>query len=225
MLVLGVGILGELIGRGSSVYIFWKTDVDGTWQTYQLGRAFTALTLKEETVEVARGHALQLIRIERALGFFRELEIQHFFMRHPQLMAWTDWIYSFVHIPGTIAFLVWLYYYTATRNRLDDSLNNRWNASPASPSLYAARRRAMAVCNLIAFVVFTVWPCMPPRLLSDQNVADAIGDLPGGRGFVDTVHGVSGAVSFWTRNRFCNQYGKLPPSIQSPRCWSLSSGY
>lgn len=185
-----------------------ETDVDGTWQTYQLGRAFTAVTLKEDTVEVARRHALQLIRIERTLGFFCELEIQHFFMRHPQLMAWTNWVYSFIHIPGTIAFLVWLYYYTTTRNRLDDPLDHRLNASLARPSLYAARRRTMAVCNLLSFVVFTVWPCMPPRLLSDQNVMDVIGDLPGGYGFVDTVHGVSGAVSVWTRNRFCNQYGE-----------------
>ncbi|KAL1963848.1 hypothetical protein VTN77DRAFT_7779 [Rasamsonia byssochlamydoides] len=177
--------------------------------TYQLGRAFTAVTLKEDTVEAARKHALQLVQIERALGLFCELEIQHFFMRHPQLMSWTNWVYSFIHIPGTIFFLIWLYYYTTTRNRLVSPLENRLNGSPAGPPLYAARRRTMAVCNLLSFVVFTLWPCMPPRLLSDQSIQDAIGE-DRSYGFVDTVHGVSGVASVWTRNRFCNQYAAMP---------------
>ena len=65
----------------------------------------------------------------------------------------------------------------------------------------------MAVCNLLAFVVFTLWPCMPPRLLSDESVKGPIGELARSYGFVDTVHGDDGAGSVWTNNRFCNQYG------------------
>jgi hypothetical protein len=151
---------------------------------------------------------LQLIQIEQKLGLFIELDIQHFFMRHPQLMSWTNWIYSYIHIPGTIAFLVWLYYYTTTCNRPDDSHLIPLKGSPAGPPLYAARRRTMAVCNLIAFVVFTLWPCMPPRLLSDQSVQGAVGDLARSYGFTDTVHGAEGSGSVWTTNRFCNQYGE-----------------
>lgn len=66
----------------------------------------------------------------------------------------------------------------------------------------------MAVCNLLAFIVFTIWPCMPPRLLSDPSVEGPSGDLARSYGFVDTVHGANGASSVWTQNRFCNQYGK-----------------
>ncbi|KAA8642251.1 hypothetical protein EYZ11_011162 [Aspergillus tanneri] len=182
--------------------------------TYQLGRAFTAVTLREGTVDVARKHALQLIRIEEALGIFCEVPIQQFFLRHPQLMIWTNWIYSFIHIPGTIAFLVWLYYYTTTRNRFDESQpgNPRGllSRSPAGPHLYQARRRTLAVCNLLAFVVFTLWPCMPPRLLSDKNAEGPDSELGRSYGFVDTVHGVNGAGSVWTENRFCNQYAAMP---------------
>ncbi|EAW15136.1 uncharacterized protein ACLA_057930 [Aspergillus clavatus NRRL 1] len=180
--------------------------------TYQLGRAFTAVTLQEGTVDVARKHALQIIQIEQELGIFLEIPIQRFFLQHDRLMAVTNWVYSFIHIPGTIAFLVWLYYYTTTRNRVDESqLGKPWGAakgSPAGPRLYQARRRTLAVCNLLAFVVFTLWPCMPPRLLSDKSVKGPEGELARSYGFVDTVHGVNGAGSVWTQNRFCNQYGK-----------------
>lgn len=141
-------------------------------------------------------------------------------MNRPMLMNLTNWIYSFIHIPGTIAFLVWLYYYTTTRNSLDDPryspLDHRLNGSPAGPLLYAARRRTLAVCNLCAFIVFTLWPCMPPRLLSDENVTGSVGDLARSYGFVDTVHGEKGAGSVWTENRFCNQYGKSQNSPLSP---------
>jgi hypothetical protein len=64
------------------------------------------------------------------------------------------------------------------------------------------------MCNLIAFVVFTTWPCMPPRLLSDKNVAGPSGAVARSYAFVDTVHGEGGEGSVWTQNMFCNQYGE-----------------
>ncbi|KAI2695560.1 hypothetical protein CBS147332_9309 [Penicillium roqueforti] len=182
--------------------------------TYQLGRAFTAVTLKDDTVDVARRHALQLIVIEENLGIFWETLIQRRFLRHPLVMPWINWMYSFIHIPGTIAFLVWLYYYTTVRNRIDEAQPGKpkgaMSGSPAGPLLYQARRRTLAVCNLLAFVVFTLWPCMPPRLLSDTAVDGDEGDLARSYGFVDTVHGIKGSGSVWTENRFCNQYAAMP---------------
>lgn len=184
------------------------------FQVYQLGRAFSAVTLVEGTVNVARQHALQLIHLEQRLHIFHELDIQHWFLKHPFLMHWTNRIYSFIHIPGTILFLVWLFYYTTTRNQLELPLPNKplgeTDGSPAGPRLYAARRRTMAVCNLLAFIVFTLWPCMPPRLLSDPDVPGAIGKEARSYGFVDTVHGAEGESSVWTQNRFCNQYAAMP---------------
>ncbi|PSN66059.1 integral membrane protein [Corynespora cassiicola Philippines] len=181
---------------------------------YQLGRAFSAVTLVEGTVNVARQHALQLIHLEQRLHIFFELDIQHWFLKHPVLLHWTNRTYSFIHIPGTILFLVWLYYYTTTRNRLDMSLPTKnfgeTGGSPAGPKLYAARRRTMAVCNLLAFIVFTLWPCMPPRLLSDPDVPGDIGKEARSYGFVDTVHGAEGESSVWTQNKFCNQYAAMP---------------
>jgi hypothetical protein len=68
----------------------------------------------------------------------------------------------------------------------------------------------MAVCNLIAFIVFTLWPCMPPRLLSDPDVPEDIGKEARSYGFVDTVHSGEGESSVWTQNKFCNQYAAMP---------------
>jgi hypothetical protein len=181
-------------------------------QTYQLGRAFTAVTLKDDTVGVARRHALKLIEMEQTMGIFWETLIQRYFLRHPLVMTWINRIYSFIHIPGTIAFLVWLYYYTTVRNRIDEPQLGKpkgaVSGSPAGPLLYQARRRTLAVCNLLAFVVFTLWPCMPPRLLSDTTADGEEAELARSYGFVDTVHGANGAGSVWTENRFCNQYGE-----------------
>jgi hypothetical protein len=122
-----------------------------------------------------------------------------------------NWLYSYIHIPGTIAFLVGLYYYTITRNRLlpgpPGQLGRKADGSPSGPALYEARRRTMAVSNLLAFVVFTLWPCMPPRLLSDTSIEGPDGIVAKSFGFVDTVHGKAGSASVWTQNRFCNQYG------------------
>lgn len=189
-----------------------RISTDTQTQVYQLGRAFTALSLVEGTVNVARRHALEVISLERKLNIFWEPAIQAAFMKHDFLMHWINRIYSFIHIPGTILFLVCLYYYTTVRNRVDERRGDKpvgdIDGSPAGPKLYEARRRTMAVCNLLAFIVFTAWPCMPPRLLSDKDVPSSEGQTARSYGFVDTVHGASGESSVWTQNRFCNQYGE-----------------
>lgn len=166
---------------------------------YQLGRAFTAVTLVQGTVHTARRHALQLIHLEQYLHIFWEPAIQRFFLQYPTTMHWINRIYSFIHIPGTILFLIWLYYLTITANKSPQ--RHELERSPAGPALYQARRRTMAMCNLIAFVVFTVWPCMPPRLLSDPGYAGKDAVEAKGYGFVDTVHGAEGESSVWTQNK------------------------
>ena len=185
-------------------------------QAYQLGRAFTTVTIVEGTVHVARKHALQLIEIEKSWHVFWELPVQQFFMSLPRLMTGINWLYSFIHIPGTITFLVWLYYFTITSNKagqqVDDVSRHADRGSPSGPALYEARRRTMAVCNLFAFIAFTIWPCMPPRMLSDPSYNGPNADFAKSFGFVDTVHSKEGSSSVWTHNKFCNQYGK--PNVQ-----------
>jgi hypothetical protein len=157
------------------------------YQVYQLGRAATAVWIAEGTIFVARRHALQVIAIEEYLHIFWELPIQAFFMKNQYMMTWINRIYSFIHIPGSIAFLIWLFYYTNTRNRIEESQPDKGlretKGSPAGPRLYESRRRTMAFCNLLAFIVFTLWPCMPPRLLSADTTDDADGKLARSYGY------------------------------------------
>ncbi|KAM3086129.1 hypothetical protein ACMFMG_000267 [Clarireedia jacksonii] len=181
---------------------------------YQLGRAASAVLIVESTVVAAEKHALQVIALEQKLHIFFELHVQKYFMQNPFLMTWINRIYSFIHIPGSIAFLVWLFYYTNTRNRLDarqqDKDIGEVKGSPAGPRLYESRRRTMAFCNLLAFVIFTLWPCMPPRLLSADNSDTEMGRKARSFGFVDTVHGPGGEGSIWTDNRFTNKFAAMP---------------
>lgn len=127
-------------------------------------------------------------------------------------MHWINNVYSFVHIPATILFLVWLYYQTIASNTppLSGDATNDSSGGLTGAALYQARRRTMAMCNLLAFVVFTLWPCMPPRLLSDPNYSGLNGKKAQSFGFVDTVHSVAGQSSIWTQNKFCNQYAAMP---------------
>ncbi|KAK2602157.1 hypothetical protein N8I77_008713 [Diaporthe amygdali] len=184
---------------------------------YQVGRAVGALTMDENTVDVARRHALQLIHLEQRLHIFIERPIQEWFLQHATLMHWTNRAYSFIHIPGSILFLVVFYYLTTTRPRkmAQSALPNKSTPTAAgrpalNPALYEQRRRTMAMCNLFAFIIFTCWPCMPPRLLSDPNYSGPDAKEARGYGFVDTVHSADGESSVWTTNKFCNQYAAMP---------------
>lgn len=165
-----------------------------------------------------------MVHLEQYLGIFVEVPIQQWFLAHPMLMRWTNKIYSFIHIPGTILFLIVLFYTTTTRPKrrvVEQSQAGsvsvkhwRERLGTFGPDVYERRRRTMAMCNLLAFFVFTFWPCMPPRLLSAPEYDGPNADEAKSFGFVDTVHGADGDSSVWTSNKFCNQYGKccLPAS-------------
>jgi hypothetical protein len=99
-------------------------------------------------------------------------------MKSQFVMTWLNRTYSFIHIPGSIAFLIWLFYFTATRG-VEGIGESRSNSI-----LYESRRRAMALSNLLAFIVFTGWPCMPPRLLSADTSQGKTGELARSYGYV-----------------------------------------
>ncbi|KAK7897515.1 hypothetical protein LTR67_004142 [Exophiala xenobiotica] len=173
---------------------------------YQMGRAMLAERLIGSTVEIARHHALQVIRLEEKLHIFWEPAIQRFFLQYPGVMYWINRIYSFVHLPATITFLVGLYWFAITRNRAHAD----WSDPISGSYLYESKRRALAICNLLAFCVFSTWPCMPPRLLGDSKAAGATSEFSRNFGFVDTVHGSNGALSVFNTRRWTNQLAAMP---------------
>lgn len=149
-----------------------------TYWVYQICRALGAFYSADGTREQAERNAIAVVNAEKAIGIFVETDIQKFIIAHPFWIGLLNRIYSFVHIPATCTFFVWLYYSESHTN-------------------YSAIRRTMCCCNMIAFIIFTVYPCLPPRL------------LPSEYGFIDTVHS-SKTASIWTTNKFCNQYAAMP---------------
>ncbi|KAK3330741.1 PAP2 superfamily-domain-containing protein [Apodospora peruviana] len=206
--------LSRVLGRFPFLVEVWYWAL--IYWVYQLGRAFTAVTLQVGTVNAAREHALQVIHVEQWLGIFVELDVQRYFLQYPSLMKTINRIYSFIHIPGTILFLIVLFYLTTTRPQqrivAAQGASKPWRplVSHFGPATYEKRRRTMAMCNLLAFIVFTFWPCMPPRLLSDPTYDGELATEAKSFGFVDTVHGADGDSSVWTTNKFCNQYAAMP---------------
>jgi hypothetical protein len=95
-----------------SYYDLCNTSLTSDWQkqVYRLGRAATAVWIVEGTIHVARKHALQVIAAEEKIHIFWELQIQHFFMQNQVVMSWINRIYSCIHVLGSTAFLVWLFF-------------------------------------------------------------------------------------------------------------------
>lgn len=75
-----------------------------------------------------------------------------------------------VHIPATIAFMAYSYRFF-------------------QPQIFQSTRRTLVVCNCLAFIIFSSWPCMPPRLLPFREF-----------GYIDTLHSGK-AASIWTTNK------------------------
>jgi len=159
---------------------------------------------------------LQLIAIEQRLHIFFEPEIQAFLPGYPTLMEYINWHYNFIHIPGTIFFLVYLSVLVLHHRHLithqPEEHVGQIAPSPSSLFIYEACRRTMSICNLLAFVIFTLWSCMPPRLLSDPLVPGKLGDLSRSFGVVDTVHGKAGhrACGCRTSSTTSTVSGSLP---------------
>ncbi|KAE8149877.1 PAP2 superfamily-domain-containing protein [Aspergillus avenaceus] len=136
-------------------------------------------------IQVAQGHAVDILDFEHQ-GLFRfffpvdESDFQRYFIDyHPKWLTLFNRIYSLVHIPGTVLFLSW-YYYAAPNHRT-----------------FAIARRTMTLGNLAAFLVFSFYPCMPPRLLPEEYH------------FYDTVR-QEHAESVWVGAKSVNQFAAMP---------------
>ncbi|PGH17983.1 hypothetical protein AJ80_04604 [Polytolypa hystricis UAMH7299] len=157
-----------------------------TFGFYRMTKAISqSLFSKTGIWDVAQQNGLQVMEIEKtgSLAFlfpWKEQDVQHWFMEHHQtLLTIFNRFYALVHIPGTVGFIAW-YYYTAP-----------------SHSIFAIVRRTLTLTNLLAFVTFTLYPCMPPRL------------LPPKYGFLDSVRH-DNAQSIWMSGNYVNSLAAMP---------------
>jgi hypothetical protein len=120
----------------------WKTElllIAGLYMGSEATRGFA-----DGSAEVARGHAADVVSIERHVGIFHEAGVQSFAHSVPGLSALLGYSYVTLHMLVTGLVLAWAYRY-------------RRHA-------YPVLRNALIAASAIAVVVYYLFPTAPPRL-------------------------------------------------------------
>ena len=198
---------------------------DNYFKVYQLGRAVTAVTLQQDTVDVARQHALQLIAIEQRLHIFWEPGIRAFFLGYPTLMKYINRLYSFIHIPGMIFFLVYLYWFCVTVTSSPTSLRSMSVRSHPA-------RRARSPTRLVA----GRWSCATSSRSSSSRCGRAcrrvcsathlcLGNWATFRAALVfwTLCMAGGTSSVWMQNKFYSQHGQWFIAVYVVCVYSLTT--
>ena len=156
-----------------------------TYLFYRMTKIISRKIFSEEIWDVAESHGLAVLEFEQfgwASMFFpwKEHEVQTWFMSgHQTALTILNRAYALIHIPGTVGFIAWYYY-----------------IAPSHPT-FATIRRTLTLTNLVAFLTFTLYPCMPPRLLPPQY------------GFLDSVRH-DNATSIFMSGDYVNSLAAMP---------------
>ena len=184
------GRLRRLAEEGVGTGLRWWTEalliftfyVIYAWSRNQFGSA---------TVHPAEAlrNAIRVIDLEKALGLFKELRIQEWFLDWTPFLQFWNLFYGTGHFAFTIFTLVWLY--------------RRY------PVLYPRWRSSFLCTTGLALVGFSLFPLMPPRLLADCG---EFGGCLAAYPFVDTLSEAGGLWSFdsGTMQKLSNQYAAMP---------------
>jgi hypothetical protein len=153
---------------------------------------------------IAYGHALDVIRFERAIGLFVEKTTQSWYLdlpAHGLIQAWNVF-YGIAHFVVTAGALVWLF------------LRN--------PERYPRWRNTLACTTLLALVGFAAFSLMPPRLLDKEPDDYGPPSHQEHFGFVDTLDEFP---TFWSFDsgglkKLSNQYAAMPSLHMGWSTWS-----
>ncbi|MGH2610556.1 MAG: phosphatase PAP2 family protein, partial [Tepidiformaceae bacterium] len=97
---------------------------------------------------------IDLIALERQLGFYWELEMQSWILGHYWAIKVMNWVYFWGHMPLVIMFAFWLYIWHRRAYRLS--------------------RNAFLASGAIGVVMYALWPVAPPRLIPDAGFIDTM---------------------------------------------------
>jgi len=176
---------------------------------------FGSATLHKGDAPVhAFNNAVDIIKVEKAIGMFHEQSIQKWFLGTRWIIQFFNIFYGTAHFIVTLGILIWIF----VRKR--DSFH-RW-------------RTTLMVTTVLALIGFALFPLMPPRLLNayahpPNCIEEAAGTSPdvcyrygGGElseqqhrpnyHFVDTLRTVGGLWSFDSKklDAVSNQYAAMP---------------
>ncbi|MCJ1277320.1 hypothetical protein MMC21_005132 [Puttea exsequens] len=156
-----------------------------TYLFYRMTKVMSQRIFTTSIIDVAQAHGLSVLEFEQFswasfLFPWREHDVQQWFMEgHQTALTVLNRAYALIHIPGTVGFIAWYYY-----------------IAPSHPT-FASIRRTLTLTNLFAFLTFTLYPCMPPRLLPPEY------------GFLDSVRH-DNATSIWMSGNFVNSLAAMP---------------
>jgi len=157
-----------------------------TYALYQTSRTLSQRFFADGIWERAQANGEWILWVEHSpasplyyLFPVTEINVQWWFMNGAWGLTLLNRCYALIHIPGTVGFIGWYYY--AARSHEE----------------FAIVRRTLTLANWIAFVVFSMWPCMPPRLLPEKW------------GFADTVRRDS-AQSVFMGGKYVNNLAAMP---------------
>jgi hypothetical protein len=137
----------------------------------------------------ALANAQDVIDFEKALGLFHEQAIQGWFLGYEAFLRFWNIYYGTLHFIVTAGAMLWLY--------------RRY------PLRYKLWRNTLALTTGLALVGFSLFPLMPPRLVSDCST---VFSGCAGYDFVDTLAKVGGLWSFESGAMVSvsNQYAAMP---------------
>ena len=120
--------------------------------------AFLFYFIVRANVDHRQFEALQrgadLIRMERALGIFWEVEIQQRVLYSEPLLHLANWTYEWLHWPVIVFVGMWLYLLHRTE--------------------YSTYRNAFLISGAIGLVIYGALPTAPPRFLEGWGFVDTI---------------------------------------------------
>jgi hypothetical protein len=151
-----------------------------------LGWVYDAITnLAPLHLNAALAHAGGILRLEQTLHIDPEHALDRWLAGHPSLgLAISDY-YDNAHFVVTLALLGWLWWRRA--------------------DLYRPMRNALVLVNLLAFVVFWLYPVAPPRM------------LPGFTDIVASTH----AIGSWHTGALASQANQLAAMPSLHIAWAL----
>lgn len=161
---------------------------------------------------VALDNAREIIDLERAMGLYVEETIQSWFVSAGaqgfeytftgarQFLQFWNVFYGTFHFVLTAVALIWLF--------------------RSFPADYPRWRNTLAVTTLLALLGFSLYPLMPPRLLTDCGPYGACLE---GFSYIDTLADIGGLWSFdsGTMQQVSNQYAAMPSLHFGWSLWCL----
>jgi PAP2 superfamily protein len=111
-------------------------------------------TLAKGDLAVAFVHARDVVSIEKSMGIFTELDVQHWALARPWVLDVANTTYFHAHFAVTTCFMFWLY---LRRNHH-----------------YYFVRNIVFSAMALALIGYVLFPTAPPRMLTDLGFIDTL---------------------------------------------------